>query len=399
MELPADRPRLRPLDFKPIVYEGMQYLHLRDPLNLGDRNLLIPEPFIPVLPLLDGSRDLKAVQFSLVLRHNLRISKERLQEILSALDEACLLDNETYRSARQRAVDEYNAAPFRRSPMAGEAYPDAPEELSAYLDQFLSAAGVTLDSAAGPDYRGLLSPHIDYERGGPVYASAWTAAARAARAAQLVVIFGTDHFSEGFPLSLTCQAYATPYGPLPLPRALVNRLAAILGKEQAFAGELHHRSEHSIDLASVWLHYIRQGQPVEMLPVLVGDLDALPGAQLDRIVETIQRESRRRRILVVAAGDLAHIGPAFGGKPVPQSALGQFKADDERILTLLETSSAAALQAELHALESNNVCGAHPLYLTARILGTTRIDRLGYAACPADEENTSFVTVAGAGLY
>ena len=279
----TERPRLRQLDFKPIVYEGMKYLHLRDPFNLAERNLLIPEPFIPVLPLLDGSRDLAALQFSLILRHKLRISLERLQDILTALDEACLLDNQNYRDARKRAADAYNAAPYRISPMAGNSYPDTPHELETYFGQMLSAAGVALDGAARPDYRGLLSPHIDYDRGGEVYARTWASAAHAAQSAELVVILGTDHFSEGYPLSLTRQAYATPFGPLPNPAALVNRLAAILGTEAAFAGELHHRSEHSIELASVWLHFARGGRAVEMLPVLVGDLDALPSRHIGAV--------------------------------------------------------------------------------------------------------------------
>jgi AmmeMemoRadiSam system protein B len=180
---------------------------------------------------------------------------------------------------------------------------------------------------------------------------------------------------------------------------LVNRLAAVLGTEAAFAGELHHRSEHSIELAAVWLHFARGGRAVEMLPVLVGDLDALPAGKLDRFVETLQRETRRRRTLVVAAGDLAHVGPAFGGEPVTPSTLGQLREDDDSILNALDGHPPEALRLQLQATASNNVCGAHPLYLTNRILGTVHTDRLGYAACPADEENASFVTIAGAGLY
>jgi MEMO1 family protein len=395
----TERPRLRPLDFKPIVYEGMEYLHLRDPLNLAERNLLVPQPFIPVLALLDGSHDVKSLQFALVLRHKLRITLERLQEILTALDEACLLDNENYRAARKHAADAYHAAPYRLSPMAGESYPDTPLELQAYFAQMLSAAGVTLDGAANPEYRGLLSPHIDYERGGEVYARTWASAAHAAQAAELVVILGTDHYSEGFPLSLTRQTYATPFGPLPTPMPLVKRLAEILGPEAAFAGELHHRSEHSIELASVWLHFARGGNAVEMLPVLVGDLDSLPSATLDRFIAAIQREARRRRTLIVAAGDLAHIGLAFGGEPVTPSALKQVAADDTRILTALDGQAPEMLRHELQAFAHNNVCGTYPLYLTTRILGPARADHLGYAVCSADEENTSFVTIAGAGLY
>jgi len=61
----------------------------------------------------------------------------------------------------------------------------------------------------------LVSPHIDYARGGPVYAHVWK-------------------------LTLTRQHYATPFGVLPTAREVVETLAGAMGAETAFAGELYH---------------------------------------------------------------------------------------------------------------------------------------------------------------
>ena len=41
--------------------------------------------------------------------------------------------------------------------------------------------------------RGVVSPHIDYARGGPVYKAVWSAAEQAVQDADLAIIFGTDH--------------------------------------------------------------------------------------------------------------------------------------------------------------------------------------------------------------
>ena len=117
--------------------------------------------------------------------------------------------------------------------------------------------------------QGLLSPHIDYARGGEVYAQVWKRAAQAARDAELVILLGTDHYGADL-LTLTRQNYATPYGVLPTDAALVDRLATAIGAEAAFAGELRHRGEHSLELVAVWLHHMRGGQPVPVAPILTG---------------------------------------------------------------------------------------------------------------------------------
>ncbi len=45
--------------------------------------------------------------------------------------------------------------------------------------------------------------------------------------------------------------------------------------------------------------------------------------------------------------------------------------------------------------DRNNVCGLPPIYLALRLLGETAGETVAYDQCPADEENTSWVSVAG----
>ena len=119
---------------------------------------------------------------------------------------------------------------------------------------------------------GVISPHIDYPRGGLVYAAVWKQVAAMARAADLVVLLGTDHYSMGDRLTLTRQSYATPYGVLPTDTDIVNTLVEAVGEEEAFAGEFRNRSEHSLELVATWLHHVRGGEPVAMMPILTGSL-------------------------------------------------------------------------------------------------------------------------------
>jgi hypothetical protein len=250
---------------------------------------------------------------------------------------------------------------------------------------------------------GLLSPHIDYPRGGSVYAQVWDRAADAVSQADLVIMFGTDHFG-GDPFTLTRQSYATPYGILPTATAIVDRLAAVIGEEAAFAGELRHRSEHSLELVAVWLHHLAGRRPIEVVPILVGGFHSyiLNGHQprqdplLERVIAALREASAGRRVVVVASGDLAHVGPAFGGAPLDAAARKALHAADQELIGQMAAGDADGFFGAIHRVrDRNNVCGVAPIYLTLRLLGAVEGLPVGYAVCPADDSDTSVVTVGG----
>ena len=142
------------------------------------------------------------------------------------------------------------------------------------IEAYLSAAPSHSEGENNHDrLRGIICPHIDYERGGHVYAQIWRHAAASIRQAELVIILGTDHFSEGIPISLTRQDYCTPLGRLEVDQDALTPLVSMMGESAAFEGELHHRSEHSIELAAVWMQHILGDHPVKFLPILCGPID------------------------------------------------------------------------------------------------------------------------------
>ena len=107
-------PRLRPLDIQPIVQNGYQSFALRDPLQLCQDTIAIPQPFHLVLALCDGTREnAEAVSASLAVRYGIRIPATAIDQLLSVLDRTYLLDNDTYVHAKERVLAEYRAAPFR----------------------------------------------------------------------------------------------------------------------------------------------------------------------------------------------------------------------------------------------------------------------------------------------
>lgn len=395
-------PKLRAVDARPITHNGQPSILLRDPLRLSDKTIAIPQTLSPALALLDGTRDAGAVSAALAVRLGLRVAPGTVDRLLTALDDALLLDNERFAQAHEQALTAYREAPHRPLASAGESYPADEEPLRQQLQGYLDAVSDVVPASG--QVRGLVSPHIDYARGGPVYARVWTRAAQMARAADLVVLLGTDHYGEGNLITLTRQNYATPFGVLPTARGIVDQLAEAIGPPAAFAGELHHRGEHSIELAAIWLHHMRQAQPCELVPILCGSFQAFVQGEgapegdptLTALCATLREAMAARRALVVAAADLSHVGPAFGGTPLGLVERARLQTADEELLAAVCAGDAAGFFTAIQRDgDRRNVCGLPPIYLALQLLAPARGEQVAYERCPADERGTSCVSVCG----
>jgi AmmeMemoRadiSam system protein B len=363
--------------------------------------VVIPQQLGPFLALCDGTRDIGGLQASLAIRCGLRIGTDVLEQLLATLDEALLLDNDRFALAQEQALDEYRQAPARIPSSAGRSYPGDADELRHTLDSYLGAADA--DPVHITDIYGLVSPHIDYERGGPVYAAVWRQATDAARAADLVVLLGTDHYGDNL-VTLTRQHYSTPFGVLPTAREVVDALAEAIGPDEAFADELLHRNEHSIELAAVWLHHVREGQPCEVVPILCGSFSRFVRGEaepthdptIQSLTDALKQSIAGRRTLVVAAADLAHVGPAFGGAPQGLMERAYLQSADQ---ALIERICAGDAEGFFEAIKQQgdryNVCGLPPIYLALRVLETTAGQKVAYDRCPADGNGTSLVSICG----
>lgn len=396
-------PKLRALDIRPYQQDGQHFFLIRDPLHITEAVLLVPHQLGPVLMLCNGDWDAHAINGILRLQYGVQFEPDVLDSVLNMLDEALLFENERFAEAQARVLAEYRQAAFRLPTLAGAGYPAEPADLKHQFDMYLEEAGeVPLASA---EARGVLSPHIDYARGWAVYAQVWKKAAELARQAELVVLLGTDHYSDvPGSLTLTRQNYATPYGILPTAVELVDELAQVIGEEAAYAGELRHRGEHSLELVAVWLHHMRRGQPVLLVPILTGSFSEhiqagqspFANATVRAVIETLQQRTAGKRVLYVASGDLSHVGPAFNGEPLNAEGKANLQVMDEEVIARMCAGDAEGFYASIQRIgDANNVCGLSPVYFTLKALGATEGECVAYATCPADENNTSVVTIAG----
>ncbi len=397
-----DYAKLRPIEVKQMLHQGQPVFYLRDPLELSSSYAFVPQIFGPLLVVCDGQQTVLQMQRQFMSVVGQFISQGQVEHLLGQLDQIYLLDNARAAEAKDKALAEFRGTPYRQPALAELSYPANPADLRRELQAFMNQTPPAEELDEG---WGIFSPHIDYFRGGPIYAQVWKRAAKLAREAEIVVVFGTDH-NNLLPgqITLTRQNYATPFGVLPTDQGVVDAIVDVIGKEAAFAEELHHRREHSLELVLTWLHFIRNGEACPIVPILNGSfqhfihngVQPASDARLDKVIEAIKQAVAGRKLFVVASGDLAHLGPAFGGAPIDPPTKAKLKQDDEVMLAPLIAGDADAFF-DIICRERGvrNVCGTAPFYMTMKLMGDVKGELTSYDCCLADDNHTSFVSVCG----
>jgi len=303
------------------------------------------------------------------------IFSDKIEGIVSELDDALFLENERFFNEKKRIIDEYISSPLRPPFHSGTAYPSEERELRRIMDKIIGEGEYCAE-----DIFGLVVPHIDIERGKLSYGQAYRLL-KSKKDYELIVIIGTSHFSETDELIITTMKdYDTPFGALNTDKELVEALNIKCGLDLA-KNEHFHRSEHSIEFQTIFLKYIYPGGNFKILPVLAGGFgnfierynekkefpdDRVLNAFISKMVDI----AKEKRTLFIAAADLSHIGPRFGDNERPGIAnLELLEARDRVLLTEVERLEANNMF-EIIAEEQDRrrICGLPPIYILLKIL-------------------------------
>ncbi len=399
------RPRLRPLQMQWIERSGQPALLLQDRLAIGARGVVVPQPLVPLLALCDGVRDLGDLRIAYQLQTGAPLEPAVVERVFDHLDQALMLDSDRFARAYREALEAYRSAPFRPAALAGGVYPAEAGDLAAMLEEYLAEAESLRDGHLRPTgaVRGVICPHIDYARGGPIYAQLWDRARRAVAEADRFLVLGTDHAGGPGSLTLTRQSYHTPLGLLPTDVEAVDAVAEAMGPDAAYALELNHRAEHSVELAAVWLRFLAGNRDVKMVPVLCGSFQPYTEGEGRPVEdpswkaasEVLRDIARRERTLVVAAADLAHMGPEFGDpQPMGPAEKSSLSSADARMLdTICRGDAEGFLDQLVEERDRRKVCGLPPIYLMLKLLDQVVGEKVAYSICPAP--SNSVVSVAG----
>jgi AmmeMemoRadiSam system protein B len=396
-----ERPRLRHVEAFPVQVKGERSIALRDPAGWTDSVLVVSQETTFVLTCFDGSRTLREVQEACFRRFGEIVPVDQIQAVAEALDTAFFLDSETFRAHRSAVENEFLAGPVRPASHAGGAYDADPAALR-------SALAALIDGASAPPAEkgaivGLVAPHIDLRRGGAGYGAAYRALRERCRAGTYVIL-GTAHAAPEEMFIATRKAFATPLGSIETDADFIEALARRHGS-RLFHDEITHRNEHSIEFQAVFLRHLFADRPIRIVPILCSSFhESVEAGRVPRedprvadflgaLGETL---AGRDDVCLVAAADLAHLGPRFGdGAPVSRAEAGACEEADRRTLEAAARRDPAAFFGILAAeRDRRRVCGISPIYTLLESLDPGAEGSLLHYGQAIDPGATTFVSFA-----
>ncbi len=317
-------PKLRPVEFFPVRVHGREMVGVRDPEGIVEDTVLLPPPVALVASLLDGEREIVDVQTEYARRSGGEILfRADLERIVTELDEAGLLLTESFEARRQKLREAYRRAEVREAYHAGRSYPSDPEALRAMLHRYLETVNPT--ELVGLRPRGVIAPHIDFQRGGWCYG--WAYAALRGSPTRTFLLLGVAHAAPPAPFVLTEKPFRTPLGTVPVDASFVEALQARTG--DLTEHELVHRNEHSLEFQVLFLQAALEGEEFAIVPLLCSGFEQWCGVSSPREVPEIERViqalralvAEREDVAVVVGVDLSHVGPRFGDRDPPDVRL------------------------------------------------------------------------------
>jgi AmmeMemoRadiSam system protein B len=410
-----ERPQLRPYLLPVEDPRDPSHVYLIDQLGLLDGPARLSEDDFPALLLMDGSRDLRAIQAEVIQANGGGIVPlDQFEGLVSELDETGLLDGPTFR----RVADHPE-----RDPRCIGCYEGEADALRRQLRRLFTAPGGSgLPGKPRPNgaLRAALVPHIDYPRGGLTYTWGFKEIFEKSPAS-LFVIIGTSHYGA-HPLTLhraesrsprfavTSKHFKTPLGLVQTDHDYIARLERHYG-EGLFDDELIcHLPEHSIELEVVFLQYLYENvRPVRIVPLVVSTFadcvysGSEPSLREDirRMVEALRgaEAEMKEPICYIISGDLAHIGPKFdrADPPLTESVLEHSRQQDEAILMQAEAADPSGFfKVIADEGDRRNICGLPPTYTVLEALKprSGKVLNYGRYVHPRGHESVSFASVA-----
>ena len=405
-------PKLRNINVFPIQGSGQTMLCLQDPQNISDKALFLTPPLYFIVSLFDGQHSILDIQAEYMRRFGEFLYTERLQEIVAQLDEALFLEGQRFQEAWRQKEESFKRSSFREAAFAGKSYEKEPDKLRAQLEGYFTGAGGSGspgEKKGRNGLKGVVAPHIDFQRGGFCYSFAhreiWEG-----NSSLCFIIFGTAHTPMENPFCLTRKDFITPLGTLNVDKELVDAIQSQC-PDDLFKDEGVHRSEHSIEFQCIFLRYLYpEPIPLKIVPILSGSfheaieqgISPMEFKPIRQFIDVLKEAvlTLGREVCFIASADLSHMGLQFGDREgISEYGLRVLSQEDQEMLEYAKKMDGEGFFSSIaRERDRRRICGLPAIYTMLKILETREGKLLKYGQAFAPETQ-SVVTFASLAFY
>jgi len=383
---------------------------LQDPQNVSESHLLLPPPVYFIVSLFDGQHSILDIQTAYMRRFGEILYSEKIQEVVEQLEENLFLEGERFQEALRQAEERFKAAPVREAGFAGKSYENDPERLRLQMEGYFAGPngpGPLEKKKEADGLKGVVAPHIDFQRGGACYAFAhreiWER-----NSSDCFIIFGTAHTFTENPFCLTRKEFLTPLGPLPVDQELVDAIQSRC-QDDLFKDEGVHRSEHSVEFQCVFLRYVHPDPtPLKIVPVLCGSfheviekgMSPMEQKPIRQFIEALKESvsSLGRRVCCIASADLTHMGLQFEDpQGIGEYDLRILAEGDQAMLGYVERLDGEGFFSSISKeRDRRRICGLPAIYTLLKTMEAKegRLLKYGQAFTPHTQSVVTFASLA-----
>ena len=363
---------------------------LVDPQRLHAKQIALPGPAVQVISQFQGQKTIEE------LSKQFKLPPEALTHLAQVLEEHYLLWGPRFtarESERKAELNELGVMPKGAAFMMNlEA-----SKLRTQFDQWLEDAE---DPELDHPPKGLILPHLDYNRGWPLYAGGYRTLVDSERPDRVIVL-GTNHHGIGDGVIGTNWAWDSPFGRTIQDDALMGKLEERFG-DALCIDQLDHVAEHSVQLHLPWIQHVFGDVPISgflipdpLVPMVSDDgkrvsADDFTQALLDHLQEL------GGKTLVIASSDLSHVGPQFGEpSPVDEARREEVDQHDrDMILKFVQGDAPAFIEAMNWSKNPTRWCSIGNMSVFLNLMGVdSTVELLDYRQA-FDQSEQWMVTAA-----
>jgi AmmeMemoRadiSam system protein B len=401
-------PALRNLQFSPIKEGEDQYVVLWDPTGLSKEKLVLPLNYFFIVQHFDGEHSLQEIGAIYLKRFGEFLMPNKVEQLVSELDDKLFLEGARVDSAKQSALDAYRRAAVRKPVFSGRSYEADGSKLRRQIDGFFKSKDGPEPKASehqGKPIKGLVAPTYEIKEAGPVYAWAYKELDEAQQP-DVYVVIGTAYSGLGRLFAVTDKDFETPLGVVPVERSVADQLRA--STPASFEEELAHLNEQAIEFQLPFLqHTVGTKKEFSIVPVLSSFsasslMDSRVREEAEAFIHALGEAlaQLRRPYCVVAGAELAHVGMRYGDAAPPtdfsfhrcmQQDLAMLKHVEER----QPEEFASFIQRER---DQRRIAGFSPIYTLLRLIEAEQGQVLRYDRGITDQYNST-VTYASMAFF